>query len=701
MTVVARWNLDYNGDVKKTALWLVFGALSALAALPLPAQTKRSPKDLPPVYRKWLEEEVVYIISPKEKEVFLQLENDRQRESFIQAFWKVRDPNPTTPENEFKTEHYRRIDYANKNFGKDSPGPGWRSDMGRIYITLGEPKSTDRLENLSNINPIIIWFYNGMAEYGLPGSFSVVFYRKMGTGPYELYSPLSDGPQDLLVNYNGDQTDYTEAYNQLYNIDPQIAGLSLSLIEGESLQVLRPSMASEILVRQSIPKAGYDKVKDTYADKLLAYKDIIDVDYTANYIDNDAVVGVLQDPAGLFFVHYLIEPKRLTFERVEDRFMSNLEVNGRVSDAAGATVYQFDRSVPIEMNESQMASIQAKLFSFQDMFPLLAGRYKLTLLFKNVVSKEFSSVEADVTVPETTALAMSPLLVASRLERESKFKGQNKPFMTPEYQLLPTPRHDFAAKDTLFLYFQIRGLTPELRESGSLVYDLYREAEKVKSTVRAVRDYASSLNFLEEFPLAEFPPANYTIQVSLRDGTGAVTLSERTFFYISHMPAVPRPWVLALTKPPDDDPEILAPLGVQALNKGDAARARAYLERAHRLNPTSPQLAMDYCRALAALKDFAAVKRVAQPLAQAGRFEFFQPLGEACQELGELAEAVGYYKESLNRMGTNLEVLNAIGDCYARLGDPENALAAWQKSLELNPNQESVRTRMRALKEKP
>jgi GWxTD domain-containing protein len=686
--------------VKKALLTYLLGALFLASALSLPAQTKRSPKDLPPVYRKWLQEEVVYIITPKEKDVFLQLENDKQREKFIEAFWKVRDPNPTTPENEFKTEHYRRISYANQYFGKDSPGPGWRTDMGRIYIMLGEPKSIDRLENLADIHPIIIWFYSGMAEYGLPGSFSVVFFRKQGTEPYRLYSPINDGPMELLVNYRGDMSDFSSAYNQLYEIDPQIAGLSMSLIEGETLQTLRPSVASEILLHQSIPRAAYDKVKDTYAEKLLAYKDIIEVDYTANYIDNDSLVRVLQDPAGLFFVHYLIEPSRLTFERIENRYVSNLEVNGRVSDPGGATVYQFDRSVPIEMNEAQMASIQQKLFSFQDMFPLLPGRYKLNLLFKNVVSKEFSSVDVDVTVPETSSLAMTPLLLASRVDRESKYKGQNKPFLTPAFQLLPTPKNDFAAQDTLSLFFQVRGLTPELRESASLDYAIYREAEKVRSLVKALKEYGETSDFLEDFPLAELPPANYEIKVSLLDKNQSTLLSEQTFFYVSHMPAVPRPWVLSLPKPPDNDPEILNCLGVQLLNRKEYAPARPYLERAYRGNPASRQFAMDYCHVLIEVKDYPTVKQVALPLVQAGQYDFNQVLGQACQALGELAEAVGYYKEFLNRMGTSIDVLNTIGDCYVQLGDPDNALVAWQKSLELNPNQEKIRARVQALKEK-
>jgi GWxTD domain-containing protein len=698
--VVGQRNIDYNRKVKKSALFWLFLSQIILSGLSLPAQTKKSVKDLPPAYRKWLQEEVVYIISPKEKDVFLRLENDRQRDVFIEAFWKVRDPNPTTPENEFKTEHYRRINYANQNFGKDTPGPGWRSDMGRIYITLGEPKSIDKLENLSNINPVIIWFYSGMAEYGLPGSFDVVFFRKSGTGPYELYSPLKYGPQYLLVNYNGDMTDYTQAYNQLYEIDPQIAGLSLSLIEGESLQVVAPSIASEILLTQRIPAAGYDRIKDTYAEKLLAYKDIIEVDYSANYIDNDALVLVLQDPAGLFFVHYDIEPKKLTFERFENRFLSNLEVNGSVKDLQGNTVYQFDRTVPIEMNAAQVASIQAKLFSFQDMFPLLGGRYKLNLLFKNTVSKEFTSVETDITVPETPALAMSPIILASRIDRESKYKGQNKPFLTPAYQLLPTPRHDFTAKDLLFLYFQVRGLTSELQETGTLDYGIFRETQKVRTLAKPVKDYGSSLNFLEEFSLADLPPANYEVRVSLLDNKQTPVLTEHAFFFVSYQTAVPRPWVLSLTKPPDDSPEILNTLGVQSLNKKDLVAARSYLERAYRMDPKSPQFAMDYCRALVEAKEYARIKQVALPLVQAGRSEFLQILGEASQALGELAEAVGFYKEYLNRYGTNISVLNAIGDCYNQLGDVAQALVAWEKSLELNPNQDKIKAQVKTLKEK-
>ncbi|MGB7297406.1 MAG: GWxTD domain-containing protein, partial [Candidatus Aminicenantales bacterium] len=177
--------------IRKTAVLVFFLFVAAVSFSAVPAQ-KKSPKDLPPTHRKWLEEEVVYIITPKEKDVFLQLETDRERETFIEAFWKQRDPDLLTPENEFKIEHYRRLAYANQYLGREGPGAGWRSDMGRFYILLGAPQQIDRFENLSEIYPVVLWFFDGMAKYGIPNSFYLMFFKPSGTGEFELYSPLQD-----------------------------------------------------------------------------------------------------------------------------------------------------------------------------------------------------------------------------------------------------------------------------------------------------------------------------------------------------------------------------------------------------------------------------------------------------------------------------------------------------------------------------
>src|SRR3954463_3218462 len=98
-------------------------------------QEKRFKKEVEPVYKKWLDEDVRYIISDEERAAFKQLSNDEERDQFIEAFWARRDPTPDTPENEFKEEHYRRIAYANEHFAAGIPG--WKSDRGRIYVMYG------------------------------------------------------------------------------------------------------------------------------------------------------------------------------------------------------------------------------------------------------------------------------------------------------------------------------------------------------------------------------------------------------------------------------------------------------------------------------------------------------------------------------------------------------------------------------------
>ncbi|MBV8721040.1 MAG: GWxTD domain-containing protein, partial [Candidatus Eremiobacteraeota bacterium] len=98
-------------------------------------------KEVSSVYRKWLDEDVVYIITPEERAAFKQLSNDEERDNFIEAFWARRDPTPDTAENEFKEEHYARIAYANEHFAAGIPG--WKSDRGRIYIMYGKPDEID------------------------------------------------------------------------------------------------------------------------------------------------------------------------------------------------------------------------------------------------------------------------------------------------------------------------------------------------------------------------------------------------------------------------------------------------------------------------------------------------------------------------------------------------------------------------------
>lgn len=686
---------------KTKGILCLFLSLCSISGSFLFSQKKLSPKDLDPVYRKWLEEEVIYIITPKERDVFLQLQTDREREIFVQGFWKQRDPNPNIPGNEFKEEHYRRIDYVNNWFGKDSPGKGWRKDRGRIYITLGAPKSIERYENSGEMYPVIIWFYEGMIEYKLPNAFNVVFFKKDGAGDYMLYSPVRFGPQNLLIHFYGDMTEYTEAFYKLLDIEPAVAKVSLNLLAGESVQVLSPSLQSEVLISQKIPAAPHEKVKDSWAEKLLKYKDIIEVDYTANYIDCDSLARVIQDKSGNHFVHYLIEPSRLTFEQFQEKYHSNLEIIVQVSDQSGKSIYQFDKTIPIEFDEGQMSSIRNKLFSFQDMFPLVTGTYKFSVLMKNVVSKEFTSVEKDIIISNATFPQISQLTLANRLDKDSKFIGRNKPFLIDDFQLIPSPRSDFTKEDTLYVYFQIQGWEDNLKENASLQYSITKEDMEVITRKKNLNEYPDTTDIFEEFPLTNIPQDYYKIKVSLINEKQEEIFSREAPFFITHLPYLIRPWVLSMPMVSSEDPVFANILGNQYLNKNEEAKARTYLEGAYNRNPNNPKFALDLSKVLNQAQEYQRVKRIAAPFMHDERKnQFLQIMGQSSQALGEFLEAITYYQEYLSFYGTNIFVLNSIGDCYFQLNNTAEALNAWEKSLEISPNQDKIKKLIRNLREK-
>jgi GWxTD domain-containing protein len=697
----------YNNRVKKFGSVVVIGLVlvCGLAVGLSPQTRKKSPKELPPQYRKWLEEDVVYIITSKERDVFLQLDTDREREIFIEAFWKQRDPSPNTPKNEFKEEHYRRISYANQWYGRDTPGPGWRTDMGRIYIILGQPRSEEKHENLPEIYPTIIWFYDNMAAYGLPGSFNVIFFKKYGGNEYVLYSPIQDGPQNLLVHYLGDMTSYTDAAAQLAQTLPTLADLSLSLIPGEARFSQTPSLASQVLISTQIPAAPREKVKDDYAEKLLRYKDVVEVDYSANYFSSEAVVRVYQDPAGTSFIHYLfeLEPRRLTVEEVErGAFHGEFDIIGKIADPRGMTVYQFERTIPVNMNSAQLEAVRAKPMSLQDLCPVVPGSYKFNVLLKNRMSREFTSIEADLLVPDPGAFAMSAPVLANRIDRNSRYGGQNKSFLFGRTQLV-------LAGETVYLYYQLHNLPADVKAGGSVEYTIFREsdraatpaAEKVSSAVKALADISDPANIFEEFPLAGFAPSHYKIRIAVLDAERRERLAAETRFLVSPLPNLLRPWVLSLSPSPPGDPSDAHAVGIQHLALKHLAEARRFLEAAYRRDPSNTVYALDFCRALLESGDYAAVTAAAQSfLADDRKWDFLQIVGEAAQARGEYETAIARYKEYLGHFGTNVAILNRVGDCYFKLDNAAEALTAWERSLQLEPNQPGIKDKIKALKEK-
>ncbi len=644
-------------------------------------------KIVPPGYQKWLAEEVVYIISPLERKVFLQLDSDRERDLFIEAFWKNRDSVPVTDRNEFKEEHYRRIEYANRNYGRLSSVPGWKTDMGRIYIILGPPISIQRFEDSSFAYPTIVWSYQGMATDSLPDQFNVVFYKKHGVGDYKIYSPIMDGPQSLLAMVGVDLSDPSSAYQALSAQSPQLAQFTLSLIPGEALAVGAPSFESEQLLL-NIANAPFKLIADDYARNLLRFKSTVGVEYSANYIGNNSCVQAIRDESGMTFVHYLIELDKFSVERYDDEYITKLLINGKVSDLEGRTIFQYERAIPVKLDQEQLRKIGSQKYSLGDIFPLAEGSYQLNILVKNDASKEFTSTETKVSIPDVTTPQISPLLLAYKTEEDPSNKI--KAFKVGSLQLFPALHHDFTTKDDMIVFFQVFGMGPELRQQGSLRYVIAEDSTNIKTVDKDIKGYPNGNSFLEKLSLSGVSPGYYKIRITLMDEAKREILSAESDFSVSQVPALPRGWISLGVHAPADDPVYLSILADQLYEKGSIEKARALAEKAYHLNPNSLNLGLSYGRILFATKQYRTVIEVLTPFFVNKNYESLELLGRSSQALGEFDKAISYYLEYLSHYGGSFYILAFLGECYYQTGNTQEALRVWEKSLEMNPNQEEV-----------
>lgn len=650
-------------------------------------------------HKDWLEKDVAYIITPKEKEIFLQLESDKERDIFIQAFWKQRDPTPGTPENEFREEHYRRIAYANEYFGRGTTRPGWQTARGRIYIILGPPLSIGRYEVEGSIYPARIWSYEGKPEYGLPSHFDIVFFKRRGMGDFVLYSPAQDGPAGLLVNYQGDPSSIMTAYEQLRKFDPRLAEVSLSLIPGETPYYGHPSLASEMMLNRihSVP----EKMVDTeYAEALLKFKDFVEVEYTANYIGSRRLAYVIQDESGIFFVHYFIQPQKLSVFSYEGKYSVNFEVNGMVTDLDGHVIFQYEKSFPLDFDKEQIEDVQKTSIVVQDMIPLIAGDFKFSLLMKNTVSKEFTSFEKQVSIPQSpSGPGMTPLLLGYQWKKGVSPISATRPFQVGDIQISCQAGNTFHPKEDLVVFFQTLGLNEKLRNEGTVKFTIYRKEEEVLTREKRMREFGPT-NILEEFSLRGFPPDYYKITASILDGEKRVIFTGHSEFEISPAEDLPRPWVVSKVMPSSQSIVYSFVLGTQFARKGDLEKAERYLQQAYSQEPASLEYALNFAQLLFKKREYRRAKTVLFPFSESPQKNYpaLSLLGACCQALEEYKEAVAFYKTFLSHAGTNLNVLNSIGECYFRLGNRKEALIAWEKSLEINPGQEELKKAVNRLK---
>ncbi len=341
-----------------------------------------------------------------------------------------------------------------------------------------------------------------------------------------------------------------------------------------------------------------------------------------------------------------------------------------------------------------------KLFSFQDMMPVIPGSWHITVFLKNLTTKEFTSLDKEFVIPAGEKLGMSPLLLANRKADVAGIAAY-KPFRFGNTHLLPSPRNDFlASRRPDGFPAAPRPGRRRCEQNGSLEYSLVRRGEKVLRQERRLRECATLPDVIETLPLKG--PVRGLLHRHGRPcwtRTGRRILAESADFFITPQPSLPRPWVVSVPTAADDEAWFLNELGRQYVQRRDLDRALPLLEEAFHRNPSNTRFGIDLCQVLLQKKEYARVKAIALPMVkEQSRFEFSLSLGQACQGLGEYAEAIAQYADHITRFGANVNVFNQIGECYFKLGDTAEALKAWEKSLSLNPKQPRIKEKVDDLK---
>lgn len=671
------------------------------------ASLEAEPQKLSTEHRRWLEEEVVYIITDREKEFFLSLETLEESESFIAAFWKRRDPDPSTPENEFKEEHYRRLDYANTELGKETVQPGWTTERGRTYIILGEPLNVERFVGNADVVTCELWFYQGDPRTRLPPFFNVLFYKRNDSEDYRLYSPVGDGPAKLVLGErSGLAGDTQRALQKLSNVSYDLAFASLSLDPAEppDFASAQPSLSSDIVLAQIEDAAKYTARTD-YIDNYLRYGGKVSADYSFNFIPSRADFALLAGPDAGPFLHYSLEldPENLTLATDEDRsrYYTTFDASIEVRTEEGRLIHGSEKEVFVELSPEDYERLGAFPFAYQDNLPLVPGDFQVTVILRNRTVKTYTVAEQEIHVAPLSEEqpGLAGLVLGYRIETtEAPGDGSDHlTFQVEPYRVYPASGATFFIGETAHVFAQLTGPLEGLH----FRYRLLEGEQHVLREGTVPLDNALARVATGTLELEEMVGGRYTVRAELVDSAGRTVAWRATPLVVSPRTHILRPWVHRRsfdTRVP----------GLLALARGEQLLAlgryrEAERELAKSVAAENPDLARARWRLAGIYLGWREPGRALElllPMEErfAGQYEVVAGLGFAYHIAGDPGKAAQYLEKALSIRPPGTSILNALGDSYQKLGDAAKARRYLERSLEINPNQEAVEKQLAALK---
>ena len=690
---------------------LATAALLVLVGSPAAAQDGMAPR-----HRAWLEEEVVYIIAETERQAFLRLEGEDLRDAFIEAFWERRDPNPTTAENEYREEHYARIEYANEFYGRDTGRAGWRTDRGRFHIVLGPPRTREDFSHSSALYPAELWFYNDPAlrQHGVPPFFYLLFFRRFGAGEMRLYSPVEDGPWALLIQpepfIQGDFRQVLElAFDELHEISPELASAALSFRTDEGTNFADVRAFGTVSLMDEIYRSPTYGIDTGYAERFDFGS--VESDYLFNYVPSAGFHHVLPGPGG-YYLHWAIEIPNESVIVVRDAeigrygavFIASIEISARDDPE---TVLYDDRAESFFAVSEEEAAALGQPFLFRGVVPVIPGSHHLRIVVRNRACpsrdeeecrRAYTLLEAPVEVPELQFEA--PALTDPVLAHGSDLLGGDPLYRGYRFgrrSLRPNPAGVFAAGTTLYLLSEPLNAPEDARVEWTVAPDPDRFVGEeppapVSGEVPARGDRDGPLVLSQS--LAGLPGGRYLAAVLLLDGAGTELARREVRFQISPRVTLARPLVdggLGEIRPElAGAPELVRARQWEAA--ANPAMARAFAEEAVRVGPNyvpARELLAKYF-----LEGDAPAEAVTLlgPVFEAypDRYETAARLGEARVRTGDFEGALGPLSRALELRAPDADLLVLLATTHLVLGDDASARRFLDQAYELDPENERV-----------
>jgi len=530
---------DQNADQKKSTDQKDTTAPAAppareTIAKPLTDKQKRKQeaklrKELETPYKKWLNEDVVYIITDEEKATFKRLQTDEEREQFIEQFWLRRDPTPDTEENEFKEEHYRRIAYSNDHYA--SGIPGWKTDRGRMYITFGPPDEIESHPSGGSYErpaaegggetstfPFEDWRYRYIE--GIGNNVMIEFVDPTMSGEYRMTMDPSEKDALLYVPGAGltmmEQMGLADKTQRFQNTD----GTHLAQPFGGQPESMNEfSRLEQFAKLQKPPKVKFTDLEAVVTSKITF--NILPMKVRSDFFP-------LTQASVLTNVTLQFENKDLQFQAKDNVQKATVNIFGRITTLTRRIVQTFEDTVTVECPAQMLQSYSQRSSIYQKSIPLPPGTYRLNVVAKDVVGGNLNNYETALNVPhvDSDKLMSSTIVLADLIEKVPTRSIGTGQFVIGGSKVRPRVTDSFKHDEKMGIYFKLYNFGPDektQKPSGQIEYEVVKNGsnEKVFDFSEDVASLpgasASQVTVEKLLPLKALAPGQYTLKLKITD----------------------------------------------------------------------------------------------------------------------------------------------------------------------------------------